>query len=244
MNEDTSEEEEIGFVPHNRGNKLKRRANPVTGGCRLILAEATDAGNGVTSMEIDVEDDLRSHSKPTIVGVSNTKSSRAGALSQMWEVIQVNGQRSRVGAAAGEDAGEGFPDDDPYAEIKINELLSPLETSTDILQRPQLRKLFQSPQLQIMAVHAMAMIEREKTVNKIMGRVALILQGDDPLYPELGYGLGEGCSTALMGMPDQEEFIAGNKEWKKRGEDQEEVQKTLSLLMVRIRLAIYIQLVI
>jgi len=247
VSDDTSEEEEIGFVPHNRGNKLKRRANPVTGGCRLILAEATtttDAGNGVTSMEIDIDDDLRSHSKPTIVGFSNTKSSRAGTLSQKREVIQVYGQRSRAGAVAGQDAGQEFSDDDPYAEIKINELLSPLETSTDILQRPQLRKLFQSPQLQIMAVHAMAMIEREKTVNKIMSRVALILQGDDPLYPELGYGLGEGCSTALMGMPDQEEFIAGNKEWKKRGEDQEEVQKTLSLLMVRTRSAIFFSLLI
>src|SRR5690242_11666652 len=82
----------------------------------------------------------------------------------------------------------------------MSEILSPLETSTEILQRTQHCTMFKSPQLQIMAVHAMAMIEREKKVNKMMSRVALILQGDDPLYPELGYGMGEGCSTARMGM--------------------------------------------
>ncbi|KAG0347372.1 hypothetical protein BGZ54_004931, partial [Gamsiella multidivaricata] len=85
-----------------------------------------------------------------------------------------------------------------------------------------LRKLFESPQLQIMAVHAMAMIEREKMVNKMMSRVALILQGDDPLYPQLGYGMGEGCSTAMRGKPDQEELIEGNKTWQEHGEDQEQ----------------------
>ncbi|KAG0046411.1 hypothetical protein BGZ83_008424 [Gryganskiella cystojenkinii] len=246
MNDDTSDEDDVGFAPHNRGNKLKRRANMVTGGCRLSFPDASKDMVG-----LDLDDDIRaSAAKSAVVTFSNTKSTRTVVTSaqhkqphhyrsdgQQPQQQQQQRPTSRGGGAstaAADDADEAFSDEDPYAEIKINEILSPLESSTEILQRPQLRKLFQSPQLQIMAVHAMAMIEREKTVNKIMSRVALILQGDDPLYPQLGYGLGEGCSTALMGMPDQEEFITGNKKWKEHGEDKEEVQKTLSLLMDNI----------
>ncbi|KAI1312656.1 hypothetical protein EDD11_002893 [Mortierella claussenii] len=239
------DEEEVGFVPHNRGNKLKYKSSPPTGGCRLFVSDLSNSGQYDNH-----EDDIRSNFRRslalpgTVTGSSSVAGVNVGAgvapgskltaaISKQREVIHIR----PVAGGTGEDdplAEELSEDENPYAGIKIGELLSPLETSTEILQRPQLKKLFKSPQLQIMAVHAMAMIEREKTVNKMMSRVALILQGDDPLYPELGYGMGEGCSTAMMGMPDQEEFVNGNKEWKKNGEDQEQVQKTLSLLMENI----------
>ncbi|KAG0327471.1 hypothetical protein BGZ99_007555 [Dissophora globulifera] len=247
VKEDSSDEEEIGFVPHNRGNKLKRKANGVTGGCRLY-----EIGSG-SSQELNGNDvdegEIRANFRrslavstggaggPTASGNSNlisgaSSSSKFTAAVNKRDVIQI---RPVVRPGDGDDGVDELSDDEnPYAGIKISELLSPLETSTEILQRPHLRKLFHSPQLQIMAVHAMAMIEREKMVNKMMSRVALILQGDDPLYPQLGYGMGEGCSTALMGMPDQEEFVKANNDWKKHGEDQEQVRKTLSLLMENI----------
>ncbi|KAF9198983.1 hypothetical protein BGZ49_000066, partial [Haplosporangium sp. Z 27] len=236
--EESSEDEEIGFVPHNRGHKLKRRANPITGGSRLLIPESDVKYNQVN------EDDIRSNfrrsltSSATIIGGAVVPASFGSkpiisttTTTNKREVIQIRPVVGRDNQLGGEELSD---DENPYAGIKINEILSPLETSTEILQKPQLRKIFQSPQLQIMAVHAMAMIEREKMVNKMMSRVALILQGDDPMYPHLGYGMGEGCSTSLMGMPDQEEFINGNKEWKKNGEDKEQVQKTLSLLMENI----------
>ncbi|KAI8602230.1 hypothetical protein EDD21DRAFT_372444 [Dissophora ornata] len=239
IKEDSSDEEEVGFVPHNRGNKLKRKANGITGGCRLYIPEIGGSGSPQDPHDTN-EDEIRSNFRRSVVASSgsvSTSTSLSGGPSKLAtaiskrEVIQIR----PVVHGSGDDGVEELSDDEnPYAGIKINEILSPLETSTEILQRPQLRKLFHSPQLQIMAVHAMAMIEREKLVNKMMSRVALILQGDDPLYPQLGYGMGEGCSTAMMGKPDQEEFVNGNKEWKKHGEDQEQVQKTLSLLMENI----------
>ncbi|KAF9111992.1 hypothetical protein BGX27_004141 [Mortierella sp. AM989] len=226
--EESSEDEEIGLVPHNRGHKLKRKANLITGGCRLIVPES-----GVSDKyQEENEDEVYSNFRRSLASSATAGGSSGSKSVYKREVIQI---RSVVGSeTANEVGGELSDDENPYAGIKINEILSPLETSTEILQRPQLRKLFQSPQLQIMAVHAMAMIEREKMVNKMMSRVALILQGDDPMYPQLGYGMGEGCSTAYMGMPDQEDLINGNKEWRKNGEDQEQVQKTLSLLMENI----------
>lgn len=243
IKDDSSDEEEIGFVPHNRGNKLKRRANPITGGCRLFVPDIS----ALDEQEHEIRSNFRrslaasgvgSSSIPVAGAGSSSRSAMASSSNGMRrEVIQVRG--STTGRLLGEDGSSGnaedmvSDDENPYADIKIGEMFSPLESSTEILQRPQLRKLFKSPQLQIMAVHAMAMIEREKMVNKMMSRVALILQGDDPLYPQLGYGMGEGCSTAMMGMPDQEELVAGNRTWKEKGEDQEQVQKTLSLLMVR-----------
>ncbi|KAF9334665.1 hypothetical protein BG006_001750 [Podila minutissima] len=232
IKEESSDEEEIGHVPHNRGNKLKRKANPITGGTRLIVPELTKANS--SGLE-DNEEEIRANFKRSLAVSSSGRGS-----SSKREVIQIHRTHRGSISVPGVDGAtvlDGLledSDEDPYAEVKINEILSPLESSTEILKRPQLRKLFQSPQLQIMAVHAMAMIEREKMVNKMMSRVALILQGDDPLYPQLGYGLGEGCSSGYMGMPDEQEYINGNEEWKKKGEDQEQVQKTLSLLMDNI----------
>ncbi|KAF9121939.1 hypothetical protein BGW39_010148 [Mortierella sp. 14UC] len=235
----SSDEEEIGFVPHNRGNKLKLRANPVTGGCRLLVP---DINKHMHHTLEDNEDEIRANFRRSVAA------SKALGQSGKREVIQVRrlgggGYRAGIngddieGGAGGQyqqQQQELSDDENPYANIRMNEILSPLETSTEILQRPQHCKLFKSPQLQIMAVHAMAMIEREKKVNKMMSRVALILQGDDPLYPELGYGMGEGCSTARMGKPDQDDLVQNNEEWKQHGEDRAQVQKTLSLLMENI----------
>ncbi|KAG0231884.1 hypothetical protein BGX31_005331 [Mortierella sp. GBA43] len=267
VREDSSDEADIGYVPHNRGNKLKRRPNIVTGGTRLVVPDLNGSlqdhssnshsgssnGGGTHGLIDETEEhQIRSNFRNSLAAAAaaaaaasttstsnNTNStgrSLPGSLVHpKREVIQVRpvaGPGSMDDVEGGEEALSD--DENPYAGIKIGEILSPLESSTEILHRPQLRKLFHSPQLQIMAVHAMAMIEREKMVNKMMSRVALILQGDDPLYPQLGYGMGEGCSTALMGMPDQEELIDRNKEWKKSGEDQEQVQKTLGLLMENI----------
>ncbi|KAF9571769.1 hypothetical protein EC968_000215 [Mortierella alpina] len=241
IKDDSSDEEEIGFVPHNRGNKLKRRANPITGGCRLFVPDIS----ALDEQEHEIRSNFRRSLAASGVGSSSIPTAGTGPSSRSAMASSSNGMRREViqvrGSTAGRLVGEDgtvedmvSDDENPYADIKIGEIFSPLESSTEILQRPQLRKLFKSPQLQIMAVHAMAMIEREKMVNKMMSRVALILQGDDPLYPQLGYGMGEGCSTAMMGMPDQEELVAGNRNWKEKGEDQEQVQKTLSLLMENI----------
>ncbi|KAG0235525.1 hypothetical protein BGW42_005138 [Actinomortierella wolfii] len=136
-----------------------------------------------------------------------------------------------VAAAGGDDDDD---EEDPYADIRIPELLAPLEHSTDILTRAPLRRIFESPELQIMAVHGMAMIEREKTMNKAMARLAMVLQGDDPFCADLGYGYGEGCSSAPMGQPEQPHLVQQNKEWKRKGEDREAVQETLALLMENI----------
>ncbi|KAF9583234.1 hypothetical protein BGW38_009963 [Lunasporangiospora selenospora] len=265
VREESTDEEEVGFVPHNRGNKLKRRANTITGGCRLIPSDNApkDSHHHHLQDEQAMEDEIRANFRRSLASTPtqghvytnpSLSSAKVAAINRR-EIIRINHHlhRHHNTAMAPPSTGPGgymgsdsmtnqdesgcFGDDadeNPYADIKVNEILSPLETSTEILQRPQLRKIFHSPQLQIMAVHAMAMIEREKSINKIMSRMALILQGDDPLYPELGYGLGESCSAAWMGKPDDEGLVRQNQDWKKRGEDQEQVKKTLALLLENI----------
>jgi hypothetical protein len=65
------------------------------------------------------------------------------------------------------------------------DILSPIETPTDIVQRPALRRILKSNQIDALAGTAMEFIEGEKNFNKVLCRLSSILHQDDPQYLDL-----------------------------------------------------------
>ncbi|ORZ00115.1 hypothetical protein BCR43DRAFT_521198 [Syncephalastrum racemosum] len=78
-------------------------------------------------------------------------------------------------------------EDDPYMQINIEEILSPIEVPTDIMRRPALKRIIKSPQIEGLANTAMEFIEGEKNFNKILSRLSAILHKDDPQYLDLTF---------------------------------------------------------
>ncbi|RUP43060.1 hypothetical protein BC936DRAFT_137698 [Jimgerdemannia flammicorona] len=82
---------------------------------------------------------------------------------------------------------EWSDDEDPYSDIKVEDILSPLETPSDIVKRPSLRRILKSSQIEILARTSMEFIESEKNFNKILSRLSNIIQLDDPQYLDVRY---------------------------------------------------------
>ncbi|KAI9286895.1 hypothetical protein BC943DRAFT_320210 [Umbelopsis sp. AD052] len=84
---------------------------------------------------------------------------------------------------------EDFSDEeeDPYTQVKVEDILSPIETPSDIVRRPTLRRILKSPQMELLANTSMEFIESEKTFNKILSRLSSILYCDDPQYVDVTY---------------------------------------------------------
>ncbi|ORZ23624.1 hypothetical protein BCR42DRAFT_344415 [Absidia repens] len=82
---------------------------------------------------------------------------------------------------------EASDEEDPYTLINIEDILSPIETPTDIVQRPALRRILKSGQIDALAGTAMEFIEGEKNFNKVLCRLSSILHQDDPQYLDLNF---------------------------------------------------------
>ncbi|KAI8086211.1 uncharacterized protein BX664DRAFT_335183 [Halteromyces radiatus] len=82
---------------------------------------------------------------------------------------------------------EASDEEDPYTLINIEDILSPIETPTDIVQRPALRRILKSKQIDALAGTAMEFIEGEKNFNKVLCRLSSILHQDDPQYLDLDF---------------------------------------------------------
>lgn len=67
------------------------------------------------------------------------------------------------------------------------DILSPIESPIDIVQRPTLRRILKSKQIDALAGTAMEFIESEKNFNKILCRLSSILHQDDPQYLDLNF---------------------------------------------------------
>ncbi|KAI8372693.1 uncharacterized protein BYT42DRAFT_577659, partial [Radiomyces spectabilis] len=78
-------------------------------------------------------------------------------------------------------------EEDPYKLINMEDILSPIETPTDVVRRPALRRIMKSPQIEALTETAMEFIESEKNFNKILCRLAAILHNDDPRYLDLSF---------------------------------------------------------
>ncbi|KAI7862343.1 hypothetical protein BDF14DRAFT_1891757 [Spinellus fusiger] len=78
-------------------------------------------------------------------------------------------------------------EEDPYTLVNIEAILSPIESPTDIVRRPALRRIIQSRQVEGLAKTSMEFIEGEKNFNKIMCRLCAILHHDDPRYLDVSF---------------------------------------------------------
>ncbi|CAO3629339.1 unnamed protein product [Cunninghamella blakesleeana] len=72
-------------------------------------------------------------------------------------------------------------------ELTKSGILSPIESPVDIVQRPTLRRILKSKQIDALAGTAMEFIESEKNFNKILCRLSSILHQDDPQYLDLNF---------------------------------------------------------
>ncbi|KAI7880424.1 hypothetical protein K492DRAFT_207517 [Lichtheimia hyalospora FSU 10163] len=108
-------------------------------------------------------------------------------LARQEEYIQGNKKRTVVKRRRrnlDDDISDGA-EDDPYRQINIEDILSPIEIPTDIVRRPALKRIIKSPQIEGLASTAMEFIESEKNFSKILSRLSAILHRDDPQYLDL-----------------------------------------------------------
>jgi len=131
-------------------------------------------------------------------------------------------------------------DDYSYSVVRVGEILGPLESTSDILHRPTLRRTFKSNQIESLAKSAMEFIEDNKQFNKVLARLSGILQQDDPQYMNLvwerketvnGATNGEIDSPDLRSNHDTEEYFAHKQRADPVTDDREPVRRVQSMDM-------------
>ncbi|ORX54976.1 hypothetical protein DM01DRAFT_1335270 [Hesseltinella vesiculosa] len=115
---------------------------------------------------------------------SGNKLRATKSITEEAELIK-DGKKHTVVKRKRRSVDEASDEEDPYTDINIEEILSPIETPTDIIQRPSLRRILKSRQIDALAGTAMEFIEGEKNFNKILCRLSSILHEDDPQYLDL-----------------------------------------------------------
>ncbi|GAB5591340.1 hypothetical protein Unana1_06240 [Umbelopsis nana] len=110
------------------------------------------------------------------------------SLSEQIDLVKNGKQRSAIKRRKRKfDEEFSDEDEDPYTQVKVEDILSPIETPSDIVRRPTLRRILKSPQMELLANTSMEFIESEKTFNKILSRLSSILYCDDPQYLDVTY---------------------------------------------------------
>ncbi|KAI8967956.1 hypothetical protein BDF20DRAFT_991586 [Mycotypha africana] len=157
--DDNSETDQIGLVPHNRGYKH-------------ILFKAQHFYRWATPNS----------------EFGGNKLSAPGSLSEETEFTK-GGKTRTVVKRKRKRLEDGMSDEeeDPYTLINIEDILSPIEMATDIVRRPALRRILLSPQIDALAKTSMEFIEGEKNFNKILCRLNAIMHQDDPRYLDLTF---------------------------------------------------------
>ncbi|KAJ3136093.1 hypothetical protein HDU90_003496 [Geranomyces variabilis] len=79
-------------------------------------------------------------------------------------------------------------EDNPYADINIDELWSMPSTPAEAAALPAVVHTLRSRSLKILSQTAMTLVEREQEFNKNMSRFAQMLQSDDPLFQNIEIG--------------------------------------------------------
>ncbi|OZJ05440.1 hypothetical protein BZG36_01636 [Bifiguratus adelaidae] len=115
-------------------------------------------------------------------------------------------------------------EDDPYNDIKVEEILNPIESATEVIRRPSLRRILKSKKMEFLSDTAMDFIESEKAFNKVLSRLAYILQYDDPHYLDISYErkIQHVAPTMNGGTSDKINVENGNHPSGQKGEDSSE----------------------
>ncbi|KAI8063480.1 hypothetical protein BC940DRAFT_341509 [Gongronella butleri] len=147
---------------------------------------------------------------------SGNKLRAAKSITEEAELIKAGKKHTVVKRKRRAMEDDASDDEDPYTTINIEEILSPIETPTDIIQRPALRRILKSKQIDALAGTAMEFIEGEKNFNKILCRLSSILHEDDPQYLDLNLAANdedtEMATTTTNGTDNAQEDADDKKE--------------------------------
>ncbi|KAI8092176.1 uncharacterized protein B0P05DRAFT_568366 [Gilbertella persicaria] len=154
---DESDSDQVGLVPHNRGYKHILFFSF----SKINTNSSRNSGNKLRAPKT-----LAEESEFSKFGKTRTVVKR---------------KRKRL------EDGISDEEDDPYTLINIEDILSPIELPTDIVRRPALRRILLSTQIDSLAKTSMEFIEGEKNFNKILCRLSSIMHQDDPRYLDLSF---------------------------------------------------------
>lgn len=157
-----SEAEYIGEATTNRGNKLKRGARQVYRG-RLEAPPSTE-GYGIKLVEYE------GHKRPIIYKRRKT----------VYEEDLRNGNVDEDEDEDEED--EEDEDENPYADISLSDLLSPITHPSQLPTHPAIARTYTSDTLRVLAREALdTILEEQQHVVKLAKLMSVFL-GDDPSY--------------------------------------------------------------
>ncbi|CAI2179400.1 11137_t:CDS:2 [Funneliformis geosporum] len=175
--ENMSREQEIGLVPHNRGHKMKNRAEALDSGVKL----RAPYGYIEDKEEVEIPHGTR---RPIIYRTNKETTNQATEF-------------------------EGDPNDNPYKDINVEDILGPLEKPEDAVRKPHYRRILKSKHLESLAKELMERIEKEHEFNKKISRLMIVFQGDDVMHQDLDFRLNPPPETVSTRVVKAEEVEGG-----------------------------------
>ncbi|CAG8485404.1 4369_t:CDS:2 [Funneliformis mosseae] len=175
--ENMSREQEIGLVPHNRGHKMKHRAEALDSGVKL----RAPYGYVEDKEEVEIPNGTR---RPIIYRANKEATNQATEF-------------------------EGDPNDNPYKDINVEDILGPLEKPEDAVRKPHYRRILKSKHLESLAKELMERIEKEHEFNKKISRLMIVFQGDDVMHQDLDFRLNPPPETVSTRVFKAEEVEGG-----------------------------------
>lgn len=151
--QDYGDNEDVALLPHNRGHKLLRGAENVHG------FKLRDAGADISPSQV--------------VEYSDKKRVVVKGLDRWKKRIETD-DKGNLTVVADSDS-----EDDAYADVKVDEIFTPIETPFDVVQRSCNRAVFKNDHMSKLINNTMEMIESESHFNRAFKRFASVLQGDD-----------------------------------------------------------------
>ncbi|CAG8490651.1 2198_t:CDS:2 [Acaulospora colombiana] len=104
---------------------------------------------------------------------------------------------------------DGDPTDNPYKDIDIKEILSPLKRPEDAVRKSHCLNVLKSQHLDSLATSLREKIEQENNYRKKISRLMDILQGDDVMYQDLDFRLNPPPETVSTRVVKAEEVECG-----------------------------------
>ncbi|CAG8569470.1 12518_t:CDS:2, partial [Acaulospora morrowiae] len=99
--------------------------------------------------------------------------------------------------------------DNPYKDIDVKEILSPLKRPEDAVRKPHALHVLRSQHLDSLATSLREKIEQENNYRRYISRLMDILQGDDVMYQDLDFRLNPPPETISTRVVKAEEVECG-----------------------------------
>lgn len=149
-----------------------------------VNGESTNRGNklkfGAQKVHRDRIDGYNNDNEPLEV-VHYNRSKRSVVKRRRIDTYNYNYNPEQDPLPTDHDVYEGFDpeDDDPYAQIDIEKILSPMTHPSDIVARPSIARTYNSDVLKHLAQQAIETIEKEQNTVIQLSKLLDILLGED-----------------------------------------------------------------